>query len=65
MALVLSFAMSVGFIRPAEAGLWPFASKKHIKQQIDPLTGRGRIGGNQPAARGENQRHGRKGTSWN
>jgi OOP family OmpA-OmpF porin len=39
MALVLSF-MSVGFIRPAEAGLWPFASKKHIKQQIDPLTGR-------------------------
>jgi OmpA-OmpF porin, OOP family len=39
MALVLSF-MSVGSIRPAEAGLWPFASKKHIKQQIDPLTGR-------------------------
>jgi len=24
----------------SEAGLWPFASKKHIKQQIDPVSGR-------------------------
>src|SRR6266446_4705934 len=39
MALVLGF-MGTGFIRPVEAGLWPFASKKHIKQQVDPLTGR-------------------------
>jgi outer membrane protein OmpA-like peptidoglycan-associated protein len=39
MFLVMGF-MSVGFTRPVEAGLWPFASKKHIKKQLDPLTGR-------------------------
>jgi outer membrane protein OmpA-like peptidoglycan-associated protein len=39
MALVVSF-MGTGFTKPVEAGLWPFASKKHIKKQIDPLTGR-------------------------
>lgn len=39
MALVVGF-MGTGFIRPVEAGLWPFASKKHIKKQVDPLTGR-------------------------
>jgi len=39
IALVVGF-MGTGLIRPAEAGLWPFASKKHIKGQVDPLTGR-------------------------
>jgi len=39
MALVMGF-MGMGFMRPVEAGVWPFASKKHIKKQIDPLTGR-------------------------
>src|SRR5437773_1298873 len=44
----LAIAMTVSFlagelVTPAEAGvgkLWPFASKKHIKKQKDPLTGR-------------------------
>lgn len=39
MALVVGF-MGTGFTRPVEAGGWPFASKKHIKKQVDPLTGR-------------------------
>jgi len=39
MALVVGF-VGTGLMRPVEAGVWPFASKKHIKQQIDPLTGR-------------------------
>jgi OOP family OmpA-OmpF porin len=42
VVLTLGF-LGVGFTIPAEAGmgkLWPFASKKHIKQQMDPLTGR-------------------------
>jgi len=33
----------IGFPSQAEAGLgklWPFASKKHIKQQVDPVSGR-------------------------
>jgi OmpA-OmpF porin, OOP family len=40
---VLIGFMVGGFMKPADAGagkLWPFASKKHIKSQIDPLTGR-------------------------
>ena len=44
----LAIAMTVSFlvgelVTPVEAGvgkLWPFASKKHIKEQKDPLTGR-------------------------
>jgi outer membrane protein OmpA-like peptidoglycan-associated protein len=48
MLRTLAIAMTVSFlggefVTPAEAGvgkLWPFASKKHIKKQIDPLTGR-------------------------
>jgi OOP family OmpA-OmpF porin len=39
MVLIAGF-MIAGFVRPVEAGLWPFASKKHIKNQIDPLSGR-------------------------
>src|SRR5262249_37450723 len=39
MALVVGF-MGTGLISPVEAGVWPFASKKHIKKQVDPLTGR-------------------------
>ncbi len=38
-----SLCVGLGFALPAEAGLgklWPFASKKHIKKQVDPLTGR-------------------------
>src|SRR5438093_12706124 len=37
---VLVGLMGTGFIRPVEAGLLPLASKKHIKKQTDPLTGR-------------------------
>jgi len=39
--LTLSLLIA-GILAPgsAQAGIWPFASKKHIKKQIDPLTGR-------------------------
>jgi OmpA-OmpF porin, OOP family len=44
LSVVLSLLLvNVAIGSTAEAGLgklWPFASKKHIKQQIDPLTGR-------------------------
>ncbi len=42
-ATVLVGFIAAGCTKPAEAGaskLWPFASKKHIKTQVDPLTGR-------------------------
>jgi outer membrane protein OmpA-like peptidoglycan-associated protein len=43
-SLVLGlFLTGLGAPATAEAGLgklWPFASKKHIKRQVDPLTGR-------------------------
>jgi outer membrane protein OmpA-like peptidoglycan-associated protein len=43
LTLVPVFCIGLGFSTPAEAGLgklWPFASKTHIKNRIDPLTGR-------------------------
>jgi outer membrane protein OmpA-like peptidoglycan-associated protein len=43
LTLVPVFCLALGIATPAEAGLgklWPFASKKHIKNRIDPLTGR-------------------------
>jgi OmpA-OmpF porin, OOP family len=39
-ALVLSLFVSGMTPETAEAGLWPFASKKHVKKSVDPLTGR-------------------------
>jgi OOP family OmpA-OmpF porin len=39
-ALVLSLFVSGVAPGTAEAGLWPFASKKHVKKSVDPLTGR-------------------------
>jgi outer membrane protein OmpA-like peptidoglycan-associated protein len=39
-ALVLTLFVSGLAPKTAEAGLWPFASKKHIKKTVDPLTGR-------------------------
>jgi outer membrane protein OmpA-like peptidoglycan-associated protein len=38
MMIVLGFGLSM--VQPTHAGIWPFATKKHIKKQIDPLTGR-------------------------
>lgn len=40
---VLTLGLLVGFAESSEAGagkLWPFATKKHIKSKIDPLSGR-------------------------
>ena len=33
-------AMGLSIVQPAPVGAWPFATKKHVKKQIDPLTGR-------------------------
>lgn len=43
LTLVSLLCLGLGFATPADAGLgrlYPFATKKHIKNQIDPLTGR-------------------------
>jgi len=37
---MIALGIGLSIVQPAQAGVWPFATKKHIKKQIDPLTGR-------------------------
>jgi outer membrane protein OmpA-like peptidoglycan-associated protein len=40
ITLMLILAIGMSIVQPAQVGAWPFVTKKHVKKQIDPLTGR-------------------------
>jgi len=40
VTLMVILAMGLSIVQPAQVGAWPFATKKQVKKQIDPLTGR-------------------------
>jgi outer membrane protein OmpA-like peptidoglycan-associated protein len=40
VSLMMVLAIGLSVIQPAQLGAWPFATKKSVKKQIDPLTGR-------------------------
>jgi len=37
---MMVFAIGLSAVQPTQMGAWPFATKKSVKKQIDPLTGR-------------------------
>ena len=40
VTLMVILALGMSIVQPEQLGAWPFVTKKHVKKQIDPLTGR-------------------------